>query len=442
MPKLPAALLALGVMLLPVWAAQAAAPEQSSLKNTVEAAMRNNTGLKSLQENRQAAEFTRKGAVGGFLPSLDLSGGIGMERYSDTTTRNWEHIPDAQKDTKFYKRSTYTATLSQPLWDGLAAWSRYSAASALHDSAESRLFDGAESLALNAIMAHVEMRRQEALVDLSQTNVENHRRILSTQLQRQRAGAVARSDLTQTQARVAKLAYERARLNYTRLVGRDPDRLTAPLAPEYKFGEVKELLDAALKNNPKVLAAEAELDAARARKKLDYSPFSPRISVDLGTGYDYWPASTETYTRDISLMLRGRWNLYNGHSDYYNLRADSARVRKANLDLRDLREQIAEEINASWKQWATAREQAAFYADAVSYNSQTSEMYLQQFNVGQRSLLDLLDAENELYSSSLLLVTAKMNDIASQYRLLALSGKLLDQLKVDRKTLLQTPKEE
>jgi adhesin transport system outer membrane protein len=80
----------------------------------------------------------------------------------------------------------------------------------------------------------------------------------------------------------------------------------------------------------------------------------------------------------------------------------------------------------------SAREQTKFFSIAVGNNTQTRDAYLQQFNIGQRSLLDVLDSENELYSSSLQLVTSRLNEIGAMYRLKALGGELIAAFGIDK----------
>ena len=85
-----------------------------------------------------------------------------------------------------------------------------------------------------------------------------------------------------------------------------------------------------------------------------------------------------------------------------------------------------------WKQESAAREQVKFYGDAVDYDIQTRDMYSQQFALGERSLLDVLDSENELYNSSMLLVTSKANEVGAGYKILAIAGHLIDSLGINR----------
>lgn len=413
-----------------------------TINDTVQLTLKNNPNIKAFQEYRQAAEFDKKRARSGWLPTLDAAAGIGFEQWSSPTTRGGG--PGAQKDDVFYKRYDHSVTLSQTIWDGFATWSRYRMADAMLVSAEHRLFDNAEALALDAILAHMEICRQLKMVQLSELNVANHKRILGSQYDRLNAGASTRADVTQTQARLARaetsliearLALDVARLNYKNLTGFEPGELVPPQAPEKMFHSLENALANSMTNNSKILSKKADIDTSSAQKDLDKSAFHPRIYLEVSNLYNWQVQDADYYTWGTAVMLRAQWNLYNGHYDWYNLKADKARVRQASLELQALRDNLAEETASTWAQWLSNIEQVKFYSAAVGYNTQTRDMYLQQFNVGSRSLLDVLDSENELYSTSMQLVTAQMNEIAAQYRLITLSGKLLGYFEVDRKGL-------
>ena len=134
-------------------------------------------------------------------------------------------------------------------------------------------------------------------------------------------------------------------------------------------------------------------------------------------------------------MLRGNWNLFNGGYDWFNVKGDKARARQSRQELSGLLDSLAEETTATWSQLVSAQEQARHFANAVQYSTKTRDMYLEQFNLGQRSLLDVLDSENELFSSSIQLVTAQQNVTAAKYRLLALGGDFLSAFNLDRTAL-------
>ncbi|MDR1241208.1 MAG: TolC family outer membrane protein [Deltaproteobacteria bacterium] len=413
-----------------------------TLKDTVDITLKHNPNLKSLQEFRQSSSFDRNTARSGFFPSLDADAGIGFEQWNDTTTRSG--TPGTQNRYTYHKRADVTVSLAQTIWDGFGSWSLYRMADANLVSAEHRLFDNAEGLALAAVTAHMEVLRQQKMVQLSELNLSNHQRILGSQLEREKAGASTHADVTQTQARTAnaetalvesKLAYESALYSYKRLTGQLPGQLMPATAPNETFSSLNNIITGNLGNNSQILAKRADLDSASARYDMDKSAFHPRIYLEATYNYSDQAQSSPDFSWGSAFMLRGQWNLFNGTYDWYNIKASDARYRQQGMELIALRDNLIKETSSTWSEWQALIQQVTFLNNAVVYNTQTRDMYMQQFNVGSRSLLDVLDSENELYTTSMQLVSAQQNEIAAQYRLLTLAGRILDAFAVDRKSL-------
>ncbi len=127
-----------------------------------------------------------------------------------------------------------------------------------------------------------------------------------------------------------------------------------------------------------------------------------------------------------------RWNLINGGSDVADRKAAIARKFQAMNTKDDQLVQVVEEATATWAKLQANKEQVVDFGDATIQNQKTLDSYMKQFTVGQRTLLDVLDARNELFQSSGLLVTAKVNEVIAAERLLALSGKLNESLQMDK----------
>ena len=155
----------------------------------------------------------------------------------------------------------------------------------------------------------------------------------------------------------------------------------------------------------------------------------------MGPTYRYRVESALDDSGGMAFMLRGNWNLFNGLYDYYNVKGDKARARQSRQEVAAQQDLIAEETATTWSELISAQEQAKFFGQAVQYSTKTRDMYLEQFNLGARSLLDVLDAENEVFTSSIQFVTAQQNVTAAKYRLLALGGEFLSTFNVDRTTL-------
>jgi len=135
-------------------------------------------------------------------------------------------------------------------------------------------------------------------------------------------------------------------------------------------------------------------------------------------------------------MLRLRWNLYNGGSDMADRKAFAERKLQTAAQRDDQRDSVLEETRITWAELESARRQVVSFGDSVTFNQKTLDSYMKQFNVGQRTLLDVLDARNELFQSSGLLVTARSNEVVATGRLLALAGHLTESLQINEEVYM------
>lgn len=406
--------------------------------DTVTTALEYSPRLDILQTNQEAIVYERDRARGNYYPRVDVTFGYGAEAHSDPFTRARDI------DHNFYDRLEANIRLSQLLYDGNEVGSQVAIEESKLASAGHRVVDNAESIALDAILAHMEVYRQRELVGLADMNVNDHLKILDQLKQRQEAGAGSIADVDQTQSRLARTQASRAEVqeklrvseaNYLRIVG----KLAGEVEPVYVPGEympktLEEAIAQTMRNNPKVLALNANIEEAANRIELSNSSFQPKIYADLISDYQDNVESLETYEHNNRAMLNVRWNIFNGYYDVNDRKAAIARKMQATAARNDQNDRVIEETRVTWAAFETARRQVVNFGDAVNYSQKTLDSYLKQFNVGQRTLLDVLDARNELFQNSVLLVTAKVNEVAAAERLIALSGLLLESLKIDEHT--------
>ncbi len=423
-----------GVLISAIPAAQAQARD---VKESVLFGMQNHPRIKSFQEYRESASYDIDRARSGWFPRLDVRAGYGPRMYSDETTRFLEH------DDNWYMRSDADVVLSQTLWDGFATQRRVDLAKERFSSADSRLFDNSEAVALDAVLAHINVLRQLKIVELSHQNILAHEKILSGQKERVSSGASSMADVTQTQARLARahssLATAEADLanavaDYKAATGVEAENLAPVEFPAAAPLDYKDTLEQCIANNPKLAALKSDARAAVAQTGIAKSAFHPNVYLEAGTVYRDYVDSSESWANGFTVLLRMNWNLFNGLYDYYNVKSSKALERQARSDINDQYNTIDQAVKTTWSDLTSSREQIKFYGDAVNYDTQTRDMYGQQFVLGERSLLDLLDAENELFSSSLQLVTSHANEVAAAYKLLALEGKLTDSLGVSHES--------
>jgi adhesin transport system outer membrane protein len=133
-----------------------------------------------------------------------------------------------------------------------------------------------------------------------------------------------------------------------------------------------------------------------------------------------------------------RWNLFNSGADVAANKASAARIRQARQGLYDYMDELKLIVNESWAEYISALEQEKFYREALEFNQITRDAYQEQFVLGERSLLDVLDAENELYNSSTQAATAHSNALIAAYRMKALTNALIPSFNISTEILKYT----
>jgi len=428
------ALLALLVFFFCAAPAFAGADGTTTLTESVKEAVGHHAQIKAMTFNREAVSRDLASALGRFFPSLDVTSDYGFQKYNTSSART------ADNEDRTRTASDSKATLTQNLFDGMHRISDYYGSKARLTSAEYRLLDNVETIALDAIRAHVDVVRLRKLVTLAEENVTAHQEVLESIAERVAGGAGSLADEMQARGRVARaettlITYtgdlSSAEAQYLRVVGNEP----GPLEPidfheELVPKERTPYMDVVLKENPKVKVYQAEVEAKREDKGMTSSSMMPNVDVQVSSRYTDHLDGSSTYLRDDRAMLALSWNLFNGTSDYQDIMAAQARVDQAKADLQDILDDLGREASTTWTDYRTAMGQVEKHQEALQYSMESRDMYLMQFNVGQRSLLDVLDSINEVFSNSVQLETALSNRDFTIYKFLALEGNLVKTLDI------------
>ncbi len=416
-----------------------------SLKQTVDAVLANHKSLKSIQENREVARHELDASRAGYGPRLDLTGSTGLTNRSDVSTR------PTGKSRYIYGTGQVQLLLTQPIWDGFATRSRVRSSESLLRSVSSRVIDNATTLALDGIIAHVDLIWRRKNLQLATKNVNTHKRILALTRDREAEGAEVLANVTQTQGRLVSaqstLEDNRSSLmqgeaSYRRLTELPvPGSLGIVKQPFKMFATQEEVIALAKENNPKIIAYLEDITTAQANKELTDSAFHPVINIETGPSYSNYgyQYAGEEYTMSYDVNATMRWNLYNSGADIAASKASAARVREARHTAYSFLDDLKLDIQNSWIDYRTAITQLAIHRKAIAFNIQTRDAYMEQYLIGQRTLLDVLDAESELYNSEVQAVTAQANILISTYRLYALSGLLLPELNITADSVLIKP---
>ena len=391
------------------------------MNDTVYGVLHNHRSLMSIKENRSVLEHELNKARAGFGPRVDVTGEIGVGVLSDTTSRGLD------LDDQWLSVGSVSAKLVQPIWDGFATRSRVRAAQATLDSVKARIFDTATSLSLDGIIAHIDLLRRIKLVELARNNVARHESILAQARDRASMGADTQADVTQAESRLqrahsalaeAEDALRVAYATYSRLTGiYTVGKLDAVPMPAEMPDTAAAFIQMAEKHNPKLAAYLQDIRAAKGEKELAQSAMYPTFQLEAGPEYSDRGGDRDRWVYSFDVLATVRWNVFNSGADVEGIRAASAREREARQNLYDYMDTLRLDMESTWSNYLAAKEQYKFYTKAVENNTYTRQAYHDQFLLGTRSLLDVLDSENELYNSASQAETARGNILVGAYRM-------------------------
>jgi adhesin transport system outer membrane protein len=395
-----------------------------------------NPDIGIVAHNREATDEELRQARGLYFPSIDAGLGYGYEQQDDGPRRLID------KDDRWLNRRESSLNLTQGIFTGFERHYTVERDKARVESAANRVFENAEFIGFDAVGVYHEVLRQRELVDLADNNVKTHTSIVGSIREQIAGGGGSSADLAQAEARLyrarATLAdilrdLRDAEALYTRIVGQFPDDLNMPefsadLLPG--DGDLNQAVGWVNDNNPTVRIFEADVRSTEAEVGLAESAFYPTVNLELETEYNDQRDGVKEHEHNTQAMVRLRWNLFRGGIDRANRQEALARMSEAKSRRFQSLVDSQQGMRNSWFELEASKQRVEDLTAAVQFNIQTRDAYVEQFDVAQRTLLDVLDAENELFVSRGQLVTAEITEIVAGYRILALGGQLLATLAI------------
>ncbi len=411
-----------------------------TLENTIRTALASNPEVGVVKSDRLAVDQELRQARAGYLPSLDLRAAAGPEYTNSVNTRERNTRPPNGDAHTTLTRSEAEVKLSQMLWDGNQVRSEVERQNARVNSASYRVEEAAEFVALNAIEAHLNIMRNQEIVRLNDANIEAHRRINRQVEQLERGGGGDIADVQQTLARIAaaeaSLALSQGELadslaTYMQIVGAEAKDLALEPPPLSEIPAAADIAaESASLRSPTVQIAASDVDVSAAELRGTRANYYPRFDLEVASSAGDNLDGEKGSAVDASALLVMRYNLFRGGADIAREREAFHRVNESRAELEKARRKAEEEARFSFNALTTARARTQSLRAKAEAQRRSRDAYAQQFEIGQRDLLDVLDAENELFLARVALVTAEYTERFAVYRLLAISGDLLDALQI------------
>jgi outer membrane protein len=401
-------------------------------------AYQNNPSLNAQRAALRAADENVPQALSGYRPKLSVTAAGGYNYFSEVNkTVNQQTFPN----TVIYSTigeslptRQFGATATQTLFNGFQTANRTRQAESQVAGARETLRVTEQQVLLDAATAYMNLLRDQAILDLNRRNVE----VLTEQLKQTRdrfnVGEVTRTDVAQAESRLAagrsallgaQSNYVTSQANYRRVIGVDPGRLDpgtpvdrlSPATPPRAIVEGQT-------QSPTVLAAMYGVDVAELAVKISEGALYPNLGLTAAYTQSYDTQPQNLKLTNVSILGQLTVPIYQGGSEYSAIRQNKETLGQQRLNLDVNRDQARATVVQSWGQLDAAKAQI----EATTAQVNAAEIALngvrEEARVGQRTTLDVLNAQQELVNARVALVTAQHDRVVASYTLLAAVGGL------------------
>ncbi|MCB9978209.1 MAG: TolC family outer membrane protein [Rhodospirillales bacterium] len=411
-----------------------------TLRDAVAVGVATNPEYGIVASSRRATDEELRQAQGLYLPSIDFRGDTGYE-YSDDPGTRARGAATGGDDTENMWRYEAGITLTQMLFDGWDSQFENIRQKARVQSSAHRVREAAELVGLSVVESYLEVLRQRELLGISQQNITDHLNILAQIQDGVKAGRSTQADLEQARARLAssrsqessiREALRAAESSYIKTVGDPPANLYPPVAPKKALApNLEEEVKAAVTRSPTLDIYESDIRVAHAEFEGTQSTLYPQVDLQLNarTGHDL--GGVEGRDTSASGLVVANWNLYRGGADVARAREFIHREQQAKENRDKAARALEDDVRRTWARMVSSRERAREFSDQTNANIEVVKAYRDQFNLDRRTLLDVLDAQNELFVSQSNLVNSRYLEMLAAYRIVALKGDLFPTLGID-----------
>ena len=418
--------------------AQAFASEE--LRQALVSTYDSNPRIKSQREALRSLDESVNQALSNFRPTASVTYEYGRQRTSFDGS-----------DYNYGNAETRQLVVEQPIFRGGGTISEYSSARNSVLAGRAELLATEQGVFLDAVQAYMDVVQNQSVLELSRNNVD----VLAQQLQASQdrfdVGEVTRTDVAQSESRLARAQSDAiqaegdlasAIAQFERVVGFIPEnRMPLPdmLAPLPET--LEQAIEIAMESNPSYYVSKYRHEAAEDNVNVNIAPIMPQVSLvgsmsrDDGAGV----LGTSKFNSD-EVKVRVRIPIYQSGSEYSRVREAKDRARQRKYELQDTKEAIREGVTQAWENWQTSLSTIRAQEEEIRAAEIALEGVREENQYGSRTVLDVLDAEQELFIARVNLVRAQRERVVSAYNLLSVLGYLTaDKMALD--TPLYNPEE-
>jgi len=382
-----------------------------------------NPSLLSARATLRATDEGVSQAKSGWRPSLSATGTASSKRTETSTTRT---------NTKTNPR-TMTLSLSQSLYaGGQTVADTESAVNSVH-AQRARLMNSEQSVLLDAATAYLNVLRDQAVLELNIKNEQVLTRHLEATRDRFNVGEITRTDVHLAEARLAGAnanrigaegTLEASRANYANVVGEAPGNLEKPDMALGLPATLAEAMTMAEENNPAVVAAAFDEKATRNDISSVKGQLLPSLDLSGTANRSYETSTSTTWSNSMEAKVTLTVPLYQSGSVYSQLRQARQTAAASRLSADQARRDATEQVRQAWQNLDVTRARIGSIKTQVRAAETALEGIQREASVGSRTVLDVLDSEQELLDARVNLVTSQRDETVAALTLMSAAGKL------------------
>jgi adhesin transport system outer membrane protein len=401
--------------------------------DAINEAVHSNPAVGEASANRRATETNLRQSQATLLPQVHIDASTGPERFNEQDV-----TPPPQGNNAWLQGSTASVVVRQKLFDGLSSINDIWRQAARVDASAYRVHERTELTALDAAEAYIDVVRFTRLISIASDNLAAHQKLLANVEARFKGGRAGEGDLDQARERVAaaqaqlvdfQQSLDSARATYRRVVGQEPFNLRPPGRLNGLPNSKDDALAVALKFNPTIRAAQSDVDAAKYAFHGTAGNFLPQVSLEAKASRGQNVDEVFGRQSDESAKVVLSWDIFTSGLNSWKRAEASERYTEATMAHARLQRGALESLDKAWGARTITSGRVAALLRQVDYDRKAISAYTKEYELGQRSLIDLLNSENQLYVALVSLESSRSVAVFADYQLLAAMGQLLSYVK-------------
>lgn len=401
-----------------------------TLADAVSKGIHTNPQYGVIANNKKATEQELGQAKALWMPSVDFVGEGGWERADNLTTGDKQNL----------LRSRGSLSLTQLLFDGWGTQNQIKRQEYRVESVTNRTNEVVEFVGLDVVQAYLEVLRQRDLLTIARANSDAHIHIFDTISAGANAGTATEGDSAQASARLnnaranvssVEQDLRSAEALFIQKVGEMPGDMSFPEVPRDSLSPtVDDAVRDAVVNSPTLAVFESDIKVSSAEYASSFSTMYPKVDLEVNgvTGNNL--SGVEGNQNSASALAVMKWNLFRGGADRDRQHEFMYRHAESKERRAQAARQVEKDMRDTWAAMNAAAIREKEFADQATSNEKVVNVYLDQFSLDRRTLLDVLDAQNELFVSRSNRVNAMYSEMFAVFRVLALKGAMLKSLGV------------